>query len=51
MSYQVGHPLVITFVSAAILVVAIASMLVASFLTTVRAGKIRLAEILRIRGG
>lgn len=51
MSHQIGHSLVLTIVSVSILVIAIISMLLASFLTTVRAGKIRLAEMLRIRGG
>jgi ABC-type antimicrobial peptide transport system permease subunit len=48
---QVGHSLVLTYVSLSILLVAVIAMLVVSFLTTVRAGKIKLAEVLRIRGG
>ena len=48
---QVGHSLVLTYVSISILLVAVVAMLVVSFLTTVRAGKIKLAEVLRIRGG
>jgi len=48
---EIGHNIVLTFVSVSILLVAIGAMLLVSFLTTVRAGKIRLAEVLRIRGG
>lgn len=51
LSNQVGHSLVLTYVSLSILLVAVIAMLVVSFLTTVRAGKIKLAEVLRIRGG
>ena len=51
LSNQVGHSLVLTYVSLSILLVAVVAMLVVSFLTTVRAGKIKLAEVLRIRGG
>ena len=51
LSNQVGHSLVLTYISLSILLVAVIAMLVVSFLTTVRAGKIKLAEVLRIRGG
>lgn len=51
LSNQVGHSLVLTYVSLSILLVAVIAMLLVSFLTTVRAGRIRLAEVLRIRGG
>ena len=40
-----------TFVSLAILLASIVALLVASLLATSRAGKIKLAEALRIRGG
>lgn len=51
MSHTAGHPVVLTFVTLSILIVAVASLLITSFITTVRAGRIKLAEILRIRGG
>ena len=47
----VERTMVFTFVSWAVVGIAIASLLIASLLATSRAGKIKLAEVLRIRGG
>jgi ABC-type antimicrobial peptide transport system permease subunit len=51
LSGAIGHYLVFTWVSLILIFVSIISLLLASLLATSRAGKIKLAEILRIRGG
>ena len=43
--------MVFTYVSLALLAVSILSLVAASFVATARAGKMKLAEVLRIRGG
>jgi putative ABC transport system permease protein len=47
----VERTMVFTFVSWAALGIAVASLLIASLVATSRAGKLKLAEVLRIRGG
>jgi len=47
----VERTMVFTFVSWAVIGIAVASLLVASLMATSRAGKVKLAEVLRIRGG
>ncbi len=47
----VERKVVITFVSWAIVAGSVLSLLVASLLATARAGRIKLAEVLRVRGG
>ncbi len=47
----VPHQMVFTYVTLIMVAVSVVSLLVASLLATSRAGKIRLAEVLRIRGG
>jgi ABC-type antimicrobial peptide transport system permease subunit len=47
----VERTMVFTFVSWAAIGIAIASLLIASLVATSRAGKLKLAEVLRIRGG
>lgn len=47
----VPHKMVFTYVTWIIVAVSVVSLLVASLLATSRAGKIKLAEVLRIRGG
>jgi len=51
LSGALGHYLVFTWVSFILIFISIISLFFASLLATARAGKIRLAEILRIRGG
>ena len=51
LSGGIGHYLVFTWVSLILIFISIISLLLASLLATSRAGKIKLAEILRIRGG
>ena len=50
-SAQFDRQMVFTGVSWMVLVISILSLLVASLMATSRAGKVRLAEVLRIRGG
>jgi len=40
-----------TYVTWAMVLVSIGSLIIAALLATARAGRIRLAEVLRIRGG
>jgi len=47
----VPHRMLFTYVTWAMVLVAAASLVVAALLATARAGRIRLAEVLRIRGG
>ena len=47
----VPHRMIVTYVTFAMVFVASASLVVAALLATSRAGRIRLAEVLRIRGG
>jgi len=47
----VERRMVFTYVSLSIVLSSIVAMLAASLLATARAGKIKLAEVLRIRGG
>jgi ABC-type lipoprotein release transport system permease subunit len=47
----VERTMVFTFVSWAVIGIAVASLLIASLMATSRAGKLKLAEVLRIRGG
>lgn len=47
----VPHRMLFTYVTWAMVVVAAASLVIAALLATARAGRIRLAEVLRIRGG
>lgn len=51
LSGAIGHYLVFTWVSLILIFVSIVSLLLTSLLATSRAGKIKLAEVLRIRGG
>ena len=48
---QVPKTMEMTLVSAVMLLVSVSSLMFASLLATAQAGKIRLAEVLRIRGG
>jgi ABC-type lipoprotein release transport system permease subunit len=48
---EVPRRMVFTMVSLAVVLVSVGSLLAASLIATSRAGKIRLAEVLRIRGG
>ncbi len=48
---EVPRRMVFTMVSLAVVLVSIGSLLAASLIATSRAGRIRLAEVLRIRGG
>jgi putative ABC transport system permease protein len=47
----IPHDMIFSFPSYIIVVASVASFLLASYLATARAGKVRLAEVLRIRGG
>ena len=47
----VERRMVFTLVSLSVLILSVVALLVASFIATSRAGKIKLAEVLRIRGG
>lgn len=47
----VPHRMLFTFVTWAMVLVAAGSLVIAALLATARAGRIRLAEVLRIRGG
>jgi ABC-type antimicrobial peptide transport system permease subunit len=47
----VPRRMVFTYVTWVVVVVSIASLLLASLLATARAGRIKLAEVLRVRGG
>jgi ABC-type antimicrobial peptide transport system permease subunit len=51
LSGALGHYLIFTWVSLILIFISMISLLLASLLATSRAGKIKLAEILRIRGG
>ncbi len=48
---QVPKTMEVTLVTGILLLVSVASLLIASLLATGQAGKVRLAEVLRIRGG
>lgn len=50
-SSEIPHETVFSWVSWAVVLSAIASFVIASYLATYNVGKLRLAEILRIRGG
>ena len=49
--WVVPHRMIFTYVTWAMVLVAAGSLVVAALLATARAGRIRLAEVLRIRGG
>jgi ABC-type lipoprotein release transport system permease subunit len=49
--WVVPHRMLFTYVTGAMVLVASGSLVVAALLATARAGRIRLAEVLRIRGG
>lgn len=49
--WVVPHRMLFTFVTWAMVLVAAGSLVIAALLATARAGRIRLAEVLRIRGG
>jgi len=50
-SSEIPHDLVFSWISWVVVLSAIASFMLASFLATYNAGRIKLAEALRIRGG